>query len=201
MTDAALDLPGPPGGAPAGLDRAGNELFHALRLGTLLTLLGDLSDRAAPLFVLDAGCGTGYFARALDRCGHRVDAVDADEEAVERARAAGDGPRYSRARPDEWRGPWPYDVVLCADVLGRLRDDTERTAALRNLASQVRLTGRLIVTDTETPVPRTRGDRVRHRPAACCRAALEPLGLRHTESRPYGFREVEAGFHVFTRIR
>ncbi|MFD0395351.1 class I SAM-dependent methyltransferase [Streptomyces nogalater] len=153
MTDAALepDVPSPTGTPPprAGrgrrhpdLDRAGNELFYALRLGTLLAVIGDLHSPAAPLYVLDAGCGHGYFARALHRCGHRVDAIDAGEETIERARAADDGPRYARARLDEWRSPWPYDVVLCVDVLFHLRDDTEWAAALRNLASLVRLTGR-----------------------------------------------------------
>ncbi|WP_318200405.1 class I SAM-dependent methyltransferase [Streptomyces sp. SCL15-4] len=201
MTDATLDRPGPPGGFLPGLDRAGRELFHTLRLGTLLTLIGDLGDPAAPLFVLDAGCGDGHVARALARCGHRVDAIDADEEAVERARAAGGGPRCALSRIDRWRSPWPYDIVLCLDVLFHLRDDAEWWAALRNLASLVRLTGRLVVTDADTPVPRARRGRLLHRPAADYRAALAPLGLGHTEFRPYGFRETEVGFHVFTRIR
>ncbi|MFI2758590.1 class I SAM-dependent methyltransferase [Streptomyces echinatus] len=188
-------------GGHIGLDRAGNELFYALRLGTLLGLVGDLTSPAAPLFVLDAGCGKGYFARALARCGHRVDAFDASEEALDRARAAGGGPRYGRSRLDAWRSPWPYDIVLCVDVLFHLLDDAEWSAALRNLASLVRLTGRLIVTDEDTARPRARGDYILHRPTAAYRAVLEPLGLRHTEFRPYGFREIEVGFHVFTRIR
>ncbi|MYW44847.1 methyltransferase domain-containing protein [Streptomyces sp. SID161] len=172
-----------------------------MRLGNLLGAVGDLSSATAPLFVLDAGCGKGYFARALARCGHRVDAFDASEEALDRARAAGGGPRYTRARLEEWRSPWPYDIVLCVDVLFHLLDDTEWAAALRNLASLVRLTGRLIVTDEDTAVPRARGDYILHRPTAAYRSVLEPLGLRHTEFRPYGFREIEVGFHVFTRIR
>ncbi|ARP73216.1 class I SAM-dependent methyltransferase [Streptomyces pluripotens] len=189
-----------PDGHP-GLDRAGNELYHALRLGTLLSLVGDLSSPAAPLFVLDAGCGEGSFARALARCGHQVDAFDASEEAVERARAAGGGPHYARARLDAWRSPWPYDVVLCIDVLFHLLDDPEWSAALRNLASLVRLTGQLILTDEDRTGPRKRDDHTLHRPTAAYRAELEPLGLRHTEFRPYGFRESEVGFHVFTRTR
>ncbi|MFF8726490.1 class I SAM-dependent methyltransferase [Streptomyces sp. NPDC015171] len=188
-------------GGHIGLDRAGNELFYTLRLGTLLGLVGDLSSRAAPLFVLDAGCGKGWFARALARCGHRVDAFDGSEEAVAQAIAADGGPRYALARLDAWRSPWPYDLVLCVDVLFHLLDDAEWSAALRNLASLVRLTGRLIVTDENTSAPRARGDYILHRPTAAYRAVLEPLGLRHTEFRPYGFREIEVGFHVFTRIR
>ncbi|MFJ2000185.1 class I SAM-dependent methyltransferase [Streptomyces chartreusis] len=183
------------------LDRSGNELFYAQRLGTLLSLVGDLSSPAAPLFVLDAGCGKGYFARALARCGHRVDAFDTSPTAVDHARAEGGGPRYAVAALDEWRGPWPYDIVVCVDVLFHVLDDEEWAAGLRNLASLVRVAGRLIVTDEDTGRRTPRGAHIVHRPLTAYRAELEPLGLRHTLSRPYGFRENRVGFHVFTRTR
>ncbi|RZB19243.1 class I SAM-dependent methyltransferase [Streptomyces sp. F001] len=188
-------------GGHIGLDRAGNEIFYALRLGTLLPLIGDLADESAPLFVLDAGCGKGHFARALARCGHRVDAFDASEEAVAHARAEGGGPRYAVATLDEWRSPWPYDVVLCIDVLFHVLDDQDWAAGLRNLASLVRITGRLILTDEDIRTRRPRGDYILHRPTAEYADELQRLGLRHTRFTPYGFRENEVGFHVFTRTR
>ncbi|MHB9857862.1 class I SAM-dependent methyltransferase [Streptomyces sp. YIM S03343] len=196
-------------GGHIGLDRAGNELFYAWRLGALLTLVGDLSSPSHPLFVLDAGCGKGHFARSLARCGHRVDAFDASPEAIAHARRAESGPggnggappRYALASLADWRSPWPYDVVLCLDVLFHVLDDTAWAAGLRNLASLVRLTGRLILTEEDSAVPRPRGDYIVHRPIAAYRAELEPLGLRHTLFQPYGFRENEVGFHVFTRFR
>ncbi|MFJ8539387.1 class I SAM-dependent methyltransferase [Streptomyces sp. NPDC093591] len=194
-------------GGHAGLDRPGNEIFYAQRLGTLLSLIGDLSSPAAPLFVLDAGCGKGYFARALARCGHRVDAFDVSPPAVDHARAEAGGPRYAVAALDEWRSPWPYDIVVCVDVLFHVPDDHAWAAGLRNMASLIRVTGRLIVTDLATDFDEdtaertTRGARIVHRPIAAYRAELEPLGLRHTLSRPYGFRENRVGFHVFTRTR
>ncbi|WP_328442046.1 methyltransferase domain-containing protein [Streptomyces sp. NBC_00444] len=188
-------------GGHIGLDHAGNEIFYARRLGTLLTLIGDLASQRAPLFVLDAGCGKGHFARALARCGHRVDAFDVSEEAVTHARADGGGPRYAVSSLADWRSPWPYDVVLCVDVLFHVLDDTEWSAGLRNLASLVRLTGRLIVTDEDGGERSPRGDYIVHRPTAAYRAELEPLGLRHTLFEPYDFRENEVGFHVFTRTR
>jgi SAM-dependent methyltransferase len=187
-------------GGHIGLDRAGNELFYALRLGSLLPLIGDLTDESAPLFTLDAGCGKGHFARALARCGHRVDAFDASEEAVAHARAQGGGPRYAVACLDQWRSPWPYDVVLCVDVLFHVLDDEEWAAGLRNLASLVRVTGRLILTDENADARRPRGDYILHRPVTEYAALLEPLGLRHTLFTRYGFRENQVGFHVFTRI-
>ncbi|WP_128434367.1 class I SAM-dependent methyltransferase [Streptomyces cyaneus] len=196
-------------GGHIGLDRPGNEIFYAQRLGTLLSLIGDLSSPAAPLFVLDAGCGKGYFARALARCGHRVDAFDISPAAVEHARAEAGGPRYAVAALDEWRSPWPYDIVVCVDVLFHVLDDQAWAAGLRNMASLIRVTGRLIATDIVTDIAAdeataertTHGARIVHRPIAAYRAELEPLGLRHTLSRPYGFRENRVGFHVFTRIR
>ncbi|MDC0771262.1 class I SAM-dependent methyltransferase [Streptomyces sp. HD] len=204
-------------GAHLGLDRTANEIFYARRLGTLLSLIGDLSSPAAPLFVLDAGCGKGYFARALARCGHRVDAFDTSPHAIEHARAEGGGPRCAVAALDEWRSPWPYDIVVCVDVLFHVPDDEEWRAALRNLASLVRVAGRLIVTDVATQVPTdhapghapdevaaeplNRDALVVYRPIAAYRAELEPLGLRHILSSPYGFREDRVGFHVFTRTR
>ncbi|MBX9395375.1 class I SAM-dependent methyltransferase [Streptomyces sp. TRM72054] len=188
-------------GGHIGLDRAGNEIFYALRLGILLPLISDLADESAPLFVLDAGCGKGHFARALARCGHRVDAFDASEEAVTHARAQGGRPRYAVAALDEWRSPWAYDVVLCFDVLFHILDDEEWATGLRNLASLVRITGRLILTDEDIGTRRPRGDYILHRPTAEYIALLEPLGLRHTLFTPYGFRENEVGFHVFTRTR
>ncbi|MEU9972181.1 methyltransferase domain-containing protein [Streptomyces sp. NPDC051014] len=186
-------------GGHIGLDRPGNEIFYAVRLGQLLTLIGDVSSPAAPLFVLDAGCGKGHFARALARCGHHVDAFDTSEEAIGRARAEGGGPRYAFAALDEWRSPWLYDVVLGVDVLFHVLDDAEWAAGLRNLASLVRITGRLIVTDEHTDEPVPRGDYILHRPLAAYRRELEPLGLSHSLFRPYGFRENRVGFHVFTR--
>ncbi|PIB06972.1 MULTISPECIES: class I SAM-dependent methyltransferase [Streptomyces] len=209
-------------GGHIGLDRPGNEIFYALRLGELITLIGDLSSPGAPLFVLDAGCGKGYFARALARCGHRVDAFDSSPEAITYACSRGGGPRYAVAALDEWRSPWPYDVVLGVDVLFHVLDDEEWRAGLRNLASLVRITGRLILTDEDThetdedthetdedthetgqdPHESTPpGDYLLHRPASAYRRELEPLGLTHTLFRPYGFRESRAGFHVFTRTR
>jgi SAM-dependent methyltransferase len=73
-------------GGNRGLDYAGNEMFYARRLGALLELIGDQGSGTEPMFVLDAGCGKGQFARALARCGHRVDAIDASPSAIEYAR-------------------------------------------------------------------------------------------------------------------
>ncbi len=74
-------------GGNRGLDYPGNEMFYARRLGALLELIGDQGSASEPMFVLDAGCGKGQFARALARCGHRVDAIDASASAIDYARS------------------------------------------------------------------------------------------------------------------
>lgn len=183
------------------IDRGGNEIYLARRLGELLTVLGDLSSTAEPFFVLDAGCGKGHVSRALARCGHRVDAFDLSEAAIGHCRAEGGGPRYAVADLAEWSSPWLYDAVLCLDVLFHLLDDARWQAGLRNLASLVRLTGTLVVGDADPPAREARGDYILHRPAAEYRAVLEPLGLRPHPFRPYRFRDGNVGFHVFTRAR
>ncbi|MGI5253760.1 class I SAM-dependent methyltransferase [Actinacidiphila glaucinigra] len=186
-------------GGPTDLDRPGNEIFDALRVAQVLRIAGDGEGVADRPLVLDASCAEGRLARALARCGHLVDAIDAGPQAVDRCRALGGGPRYAVAEMSQWRSPWLYDVVLAVDVLFRVLDDAAWRAALVNLASLVRLTGRLVVTDEDAPGRVARGDRVLHRPAAEYRAAVEPLGLRYGGFTPYGFRESRVGFHVFTR--
>ncbi|MGK5529918.1 class I SAM-dependent methyltransferase [Streptomyces sp. URMC 129] len=182
-------------------DEGGREMLHALRLAALLRIIGDRPAAGEPLFLLDAGCGDGRLARALARCGHRVDAFDSDPEAVDRCRAEGGGPRYAVADLAEWHSPWLYDAVLCLDVLPRVPGGAAWETALTRLASLVRLTGTLVVTDEDVPAPVPRDDDAPRRPTATYRAVLEPLGMRYDGFAPYGFQGDRAGFHVFARIR
>ncbi|WP_220291100.1 bifunctional 2-polyprenyl-6-hydroxyphenol methylase/3-demethylubiquinol 3-O-methyltransferase UbiG [Streptomyces sp. MBT84] len=121
------------GGPTTGFDRSGGELLHALRLGQLLAIIGAPAGPRTPLSVLDAGCGRGWFARALARGGHRVDAFDVSSAAVAQARGEGGGPRYAVADLSGWRSPRPYDVVLCLDVLFHVLD--ERGPGVRRTGS------------------------------------------------------------------
>lgn len=86
-------------GGHIGLDYPGNEMFYARRLGALLELIGDQGSTSDPMFVLDAGCGKGQFARALARCGHRVDAIDASPSAIDYARST--DPPLAALEPDD----------------------------------------------------------------------------------------------------
>jgi 2-polyprenyl-3-methyl-5-hydroxy-6-metoxy-1,4-benzoquinol methylase len=180
-------------------DEAANRMFYAVRLGILVDLIGHQSSTVAPLSILDAGCGKGWFSRQLAQFGHQVDGIDESASALAHCRERGGGARYARSSLSAWRSPWLYDVVASIDVVFHILDDDEWERSIVNLASLVRLGGRLIVSDWGE-----RGDRVygdyqvvrgldRYLPLArACR-------LRFDGWRPYGFRGNPIGFHVFTR--
>jgi SAM-dependent methyltransferase len=87
------------------------------RAGTDAAVLRALAP-LPPGRVLDVGCGEGWLARALARCGHRVVGVDASAPLVGHARAHGGGEfrvlAYDAlAAAPELAGPGPYDAVVC----------------------------------------------------------------------------------------
>jgi 2-polyprenyl-3-methyl-5-hydroxy-6-metoxy-1,4-benzoquinol methylase len=189
-------------GGHIGLDRAGNEIFYARRIGELLEIIGDYASPAAPLSVLDAGCGKGHFATAVARCGHRVDAIDASGAAIEYCREhVGAHARFAVSPLSEWRSPWLYDVVYAIDVLFHILDDGEWAASAENLASLARYGGTLVITDENGPRRTARGSYIVHRTREEYEAVLAPRGLTYRGFRPYAFRDNHVGFHVFTRTR
>ena len=187
-------------GGHIGIGHAGNELFYARRLGALLEIIGDHASVSQPLFVLDAGCGKGHFARGLARCGHRVDAIDAAAAAIEYCRAGEESSLHWAVSPlSAWSTPWLYDVVYAIDVLFHILDDGEWAASAANLASLVRYGGTLVITDEDAPWRRPRGSYIVHRTRGEYEAQLGRRGLEHRGFRPYAFRDNQVGFHIFTR--
>ena len=65
--------------------RPNHGLHNADQRAAWLQLLGDLTG-AAPLDVLDVGCGTGFLALLLAELGHRAIGVDLSEEMLSHAR-------------------------------------------------------------------------------------------------------------------
>jgi 2-polyprenyl-3-methyl-5-hydroxy-6-metoxy-1,4-benzoquinol methylase len=185
-------------GGHIGLSEVANEIFYRVRLGKLLELIGNTNAPAEPMFVLDAGCGKGRFARELAACGFCVDGIDTSEAAIEASRAAG-GARFEVASLASWRNPTLYDVVISIDVLFHILDDGEWAASLANLASLTRLGGLLIVTDEDRDDRRPAGNYIVHRPR---RAYANLLGDRFhfLAFTSYRFRENEVGFLQFQRV-
>lgn len=181
-------------------DEAANAVFYALRLGRILDVVGDLTESSAPLRLLDGGCGTGWFSRALAGCGYRVDGIDTSEHAVaECTRLSVGSDRYAISRLDAWAPPYLYDVVLSVDVLFHVMDDSVWEASVRNLATLVRLGGRLLLGDHDGAEDRLWADYQVTRAGHRYRALLDGLGFRSDGFTPYRFRDSPAGLHVFTR--
>jgi SAM-dependent methyltransferase len=184
-------------GGHIGLSEAANEIFYRVRLGKLLELIGNLNAPSEPMFVLDAGCGKGRFARELAACGFCVDGIDASDAAISASRAAGGG-RFQVSTLVAWRSPTLYDVVMSIDVLFHILDEDEWASSVRNLASLTRLGGQLIVTDENRDDPRPAGTYIVHRPRAAY-ADLLGDGFRFVAFTPYQFRENAVGFLQFVR--
>lgn len=185
-------------GGHIGWDAAANEAFYVQRTALLLRAIGDRVGGGDPLLALDAGCGKGHFSRALASCGLVVDGIDASPEAIAFCRTHGDG-RYQVSTLADHRSPFLYDVVYSIDVLFHILDDQDWEASLLNLASLVRLAGRLIVADEAKDRRRPSGDYIVHRPLSAYVDLLGGLGFRLLDVHPYAFRENEVGLLVFTR--
>lgn len=185
-------------GGDIGLDEGANEIFYAIRLGKLLDIIGHHTSATEPLFTLDAGCGKGFFSEALARCGHGVVGIDTSEHAIASCRADGRA-EYAVSSLAGYRSPWLFDVVYSVDVLFHILDDVEWEASLRNLASLVRLSGKLVVTDEDNDEAVRRGNYIVHRARADYRGLADDCGLEFRDFRPYDFRDNRIGFHVFTR--
>ena len=188
-------------GGDAGYDEISNEIFYEMRLGRLLDIIGDSTDTSAPLRILDAGCGKGYFALAMARFGHAIDGIDVSEHAIElcRQRAVGNS-EFQLSSLAAWHPPYLYDVVYSIDVLFHIMDDALWEASVRNLASLVRLGGQLVLVDHESDVDRTWSYYQRTRALHRYKELLEPLGLRVDRFVPYGFRAAPTGFLVLERV-
>jgi len=107
----------------------------AARVRRLAALLRAAGVRP-PARILDAGCGTGNYARALARRGYRVVGVDRSARllADARAKGAGAGLVFVRADLTTYRPGAPFAAALCRGVLNDVLDDRARDAVCATLA-------------------------------------------------------------------
>jgi 2-polyprenyl-3-methyl-5-hydroxy-6-metoxy-1,4-benzoquinol methylase len=190
-------------GGDLSYDDMGNVAFNALRIGHLLDLVGTFAEPGAPLRMLDAGCGTGWVTRALASFGHEVDGIDSSAQAVtacsEQARADGRD-HYALSRLDEWGPPYLYDAVVSVDVFFHIMEDSVWSASVVNLASLVRLGGRLVLADHDLVADHVWSHYQMSRARKRYVDLLAAEGFVYRRFLPYGFRYNNAGFHVFDRI-
>jgi 2-polyprenyl-3-methyl-5-hydroxy-6-metoxy-1,4-benzoquinol methylase len=94
--------------------------------------------------LLDVGCGTGHWMRALADRGFIVSGVDASDAMLEHAREL--NPDATIEQGDVDRLPFPdgtFDYVICIEVLRYLRDPT---SAIREIARVLKPGGAAFVT-------------------------------------------------------
>jgi 2-polyprenyl-3-methyl-5-hydroxy-6-metoxy-1,4-benzoquinol methylase len=180
-------------------DEATNRIFYMRRLGMLLDIIGMQTNPVAPLYLLDAGCGKGWFSRELARFGHQVDGIDGSQAAIEMCREIGGGPQFHHSTLSGWRVNWLYDVVFSVDVLFHILDEGEWERSVRNLASLVRLNGKLIIGDWGEDGERVHGNYQVVRGRRKYLPLLEECGLRYDDWQPYRFRHSAIGLYTFTR--
>lgn len=183
-------------GGDIGLTEADNHAFYAVRLGHLVRLIGPSSDPTAPLSILDAGCGKGWFTERLAEFGHNVLGIDSSVTAVDVAREEG-AAEYAVSTLDAFAHPWLFDVVVCIDVLFHILDDALWARSVETLAAHVALGGTLILTDVHADETQQRGSYIIHR---ATHRYLELLKMfEHRNFTPYDFKQNPNGFHVFVR--
>lgn len=136
---------------------------------------------------LDAGCGTGLISEVLFALGATVHGVDASPIAVSEARdRAGPPPN----NPDNFRTgslvdfsfSKLFDLTFCLDVLYHVVDDQNWEIAVRNLVSQTKRTGLLILLDQVSEYPERPATHVRFRTRAMYAAVLSAIGGTHCET-------------------
>jgi 2-polyprenyl-3-methyl-5-hydroxy-6-metoxy-1,4-benzoquinol methylase len=188
-------------GGNVGYDEATNEVLYALRLGRLIDILDLAISPSWQRNILDAGCGKGFYSRALGRFGHHVDGIDASPHAVANCRAlTGPNESYAESTLAAWAPPYQYDAVVSVDVLFHIMDDQVWTDSVRNLGSLTRLGGLLVVADHDKDEDRLWSNYQKTRARSRYDAVLGAEGLtRVGDFVPYRFLDTAAGFHVFTR--
>lgn len=187
-------------GGNIGMSEAGNKLIYALRVGRLIEVLEYQATPVAPLRILDAGCGKGYFSRALASFGSEVDGIDTSEEAIaECLRLADDGQSFAVSSLADWCPPRLYDVVVCIDVLFHILDDDEWEASVRNLSRLVRLGGRLVLADHGVNEDHVWARHQKTRAVWRYEGLLADLGFEYLKFLPNGLPGADVGFHVAKR--
>ena len=112
--------------------------------------------------LLDAGCGTGRYARELARRGYVVEGVDRSSELIETAKQSdrGHGSSVSFRVGDILALPAArYDGILCRGVLNDFVDDNERLSVFDAFAGALRRPGVLILDVREWETTKDRKQR------------------------------------------
>lgn len=187
-------------GGDIGLSQPENEAFYMVRAGQLLAILPQATGDGADPIILDAGCGTGYFSGVMHAAGYQVTGVDASSSAIQIARETRPGPHYAVGTLAEPIAMTLFDCAVSIDVLFHITDDVEWAQSLRNIATHLSYSGRLIFTDRNNDSREQLGDYIMHRPQSDYDKLLAPLGFSHQAFEPFRFPNNPIGFHTYERV-
>ena len=162
------------------------------------------------LRVLDAGCGQGFFADAVERELASADytGVDISEKSI--AHLQETRPQHSWICDDfaspEFSLPLSFDLIQSIEVLHLILDDANHALALRNFAKLLAQNGRILVTDMLPKVRTQVNPYIVFRPLAHYEALADRLGLVIEAVRPMYYFVPSRGFtaspinRVFARL-
>jgi 2-polyprenyl-3-methyl-5-hydroxy-6-metoxy-1,4-benzoquinol methylase len=188
-------------GGNISFSRGANAISYAVRLVRIVEAMDHATSDAAPLRVLDAGCGRGYFSRGMASFGHQVDGVDASPNAIRDCRERQVGrEHYAVSVLSGWQPGYLYDVVFSVDVLFHVMDDEEWHASVVNLAALVRLGGLLMLGDHDAQEDRVWSAYQKTRARGRYVDAVTPLGFEDAGFRPNGGPRDPVGLNVFRRV-
>lgn len=186
-------------GGDISLAEQDNLIFYYVRLGKLLQLLASASPLLPRFSILDAGCGKGWFSRALAAVGLHVLGIDNSPAAIQYARQSGGGPKYEVSPLATYKPLHHMDAVICVDVLFHIVDDDEWEASVRNIANIVRPGGTLVYADTTQTVRRMSGSYIAYRPKADYKSLLKEYDFTFRRVCPYEFRRTHLGLFAYDR--
>ena len=116
-----------------GLSEAENAHDYAVKSEVITSAIAASFGDINTLSILDAGCGSGFFAEVLVNAGARVTGVDFSAAAIESARSRVKNAQFEIAELDALPFDKQYDAVLSIDVLYHVVDDSKWKAAITGM--------------------------------------------------------------------
>ena len=187
-------------GGHIGHDTGSNEILYAVRLGKLITIIGDLTHSSAPLRVwMQAAVKDGSLGRWAVSGTWWMASTSAHTLSICAGALWPQRESYETASLERWRPPYLYDVVYSVDVLFHIMDDQLWERTVLNLGSVARWAGLLVISEHDSDHDHTWSGYQRTRALVRYRELLEPHGWRFETFVPYGFREGRSVFSFSPR--
>jgi 2-polyprenyl-3-methyl-5-hydroxy-6-metoxy-1,4-benzoquinol methylase len=166
-----------------------NRATYKIRLAVLMRLLRNVTGGDLPRNLLENAVGVGAYARLWAALGirHWV-GTDISSDAIELMRTQ--SPQATFVQVDLADEGYPtkitghFDLVTAIDVLYHITDDARFEQALKNLASKVKPSGLLIVSDIFGPRRIQTAEHVVRRPLEQYAAVLSSCGLQAVDRMP-----------------